>query len=61
MRSEVPDARISPLEVPIKLDKGTNIIRFHVPDGCERPSDIIELKNPDKRCLSIAIQNITLS
>ena len=49
------------VSVPIYLAKGANTVRFHVPEGCERPSDIIELNNPDNRCLSVVIQNITLS
>nr|CBH38538.1 hypothetical membrane protein, dolichyl-phosphate-mannose-protein mannosyltransferase family [uncultured archaeon] len=44
----------------INLTTDTNFIRFHVPEGCERPLDIPELKNKDSRCLSLAFQNITL-
>ena len=49
------------VSVPIHLAKGTNTVRLHVPEGCERPSDIKELNNPDSRCLSIAMQNLTLA
>jgi hypothetical protein len=49
------------VSVPIYLANGENTVRFHVPEGCERPSDIMGLKSPDNRCLSVAIQNITLS
>jgi len=42
------------------LNKGANIVRFHVPEGCERPVDIPELNNPDSRCLSIAVQDIQI-
>jgi hypothetical protein len=44
--------------VPVKT--GENIIQLYVPGGCERPIDIPELKSKDSRCLSIAIQNVTL-
>jgi predicted O-methyltransferase YrrM len=43
------------------LVKGPNFLRFNVPGGCDRPSDKSELKNPDNRCLSIAVQNLSLS
>lgn len=45
----------------VALEKGLNILRLHVPEGCERPSDRQELNNPDSRCLSIAVQNITVT
>lgn len=45
---------------PIHLMKGTNAVRLHVPEGCERPCDIKELNNPDSRCLSIAVQDVTV-
>ena len=47
--------------MPMHLAKGENTIRLHVPDGCERPCDIKELNNPDSRCLSIAMQNVTVT
>lgn len=46
--------------VSLNLKKGKNTLRFHVPEGCESPSAIPELKNPDPRCLSLAIRNITI-
>jgi len=49
------------LEIPIKLKKGENIIRFYTPEGCQRPCDISELKSIDIRCLSFAFTNFTLS
>jgi len=49
------------LEIPIKLKKGKNVIGFHTPDGCQRPCDFPELKNPDARCLSFAFCNITIN
>ena len=47
--------------MPLHLAKGANTVRLHVPEGCERPSDIKEMNNPDSRCLSVAVQNITIS
>jgi hypothetical protein len=44
----------------INITTDTNFIRFHVPEGCERPFDIPKLKNKDSRCLSLAFQNIAL-
>ena len=43
------------------LRKGGNIIRFDTQDGCQKPSDIPELNTSDKRCLSIAVQNLSFS
>lgn len=48
------------VRIPIMLKKGVNTIRFFTPDGCQRPSDIPELKNRGSRCLSFAFQNISL-
>ena len=55
----VPEGFIN-ISVPIYLRKGANTVRFHVPEGCERPSDKPELNSPDDRCLSLAVQNLTL-
>lgn len=49
------------VSVPMYLAKGQGTIHLHVPEGCERPCDIKELSNPDSRCLSIAIQNVTVT
>ena len=49
------------VNVPVRLAKGLNTVQLHVPEGCERPYDITELKNPDSRCLSIAVQNVTVT
>ena len=43
------------------LQKGENSIRLQVPEGCDRPIDVSELNNSDRRCLSIAVQNVTFS
>jgi hypothetical protein len=56
----VPTSLIN-VSVPISLDKGVNTVRLHVTEGCERPSDKPELSNPDSRCLSVAVQNLTVT
>jgi len=59
--AEIPNNKCATVNVPrINLNKGANIVRFHVPEGCERPVDIPELNNPDSRCLSIAVQDIQI-
>jgi 4-amino-4-deoxy-L-arabinose transferase-like glycosyltransferase len=45
--------------IPIKT--GKNTIRLDVPEGCKRPVDTALSQNNDTRCLSIAIQNVTLT
>jgi len=60
-RLSVPSAEFKNVTVSIPLMNGTNTVRLHVPEGCERPCDIKELNNPDQRCLSIAVQNMTIS
>jgi hypothetical protein len=57
---EVPSTGFVVVKVPISLNDGANLVRFHVPEGCERPCDIPELKNKDNRCLSLAFQNVTI-
>ena len=59
-RLSVPSAEFKNVTVSIPLMKGANTVRLHVPEGCERPCDIKELNNPDQRCLSIAVQNVTI-
>jgi hypothetical protein len=49
------------VSVPMHLTKGENTVRLHVPEGCESPSDIMEMNSADRRCLSIAVQNVTIS
>ena len=49
------------VSAPIRLIKGTNIVRLHTLEGCERPCDKPELNSLDDRCLSIAVQNVTLT
>jgi len=48
------------VSLPLELEKGANAVQVHVLEGCERPCDIIELNNPDPRCLSIALQNLSI-
>ena len=57
---DVPPKFIN-LEVPVKLNKGENFIRFQVMNGFERPRDIPGLYNNDARYLGIAIQNLTIN
>ena len=49
------------VSAPVRLAKGANTVRFHVPEGCERPYDKPELNSPDPRCLSVALQNLTVA
>lgn len=63
----VPDAKFAVttnsanITVPIRLIKGQNLIRIHVPEGCEKPCDIPNLSSPDCRCLSVAVQNLNIT
>jgi hypothetical protein len=59
-RAAIPSVGFYEIRVPVRLVNGTNVFRFSVPEGCERPCDSPELSNLDSRCLSVAIQNITL-
>jgi hypothetical protein len=45
----------------IILNKGFNNLRLFVPDGCSRPADNPSLMNSDGRCLSLAIQNLSIA
>jgi hypothetical protein len=56
---EVP-ATIILVKAPIRLKKGYNLIRFHVPDGMDRPCDISDLNSGDCRHLSLAVLNISI-
>jgi len=60
MRVSVPSTEFKNVTVYIPLVNGTNTVRLHVPEGCERPCDIKEINNPDTRSLSIAVQNMTI-
>lgn len=48
------------IQVPLSIEKGVNIYRLSSSEGCEKPLDIPELHSTDPRCLSVAIQNITI-
>jgi hypothetical protein len=64
---KVPDAKFSVntnfvnITEPVHLIKGQTLIRFHVPEGCEKPCDIPELDSADCRCLSVAVQNLNIT
>lgn len=59
--AEICNTNFVVVEKKVNLNSGSNIIRFHARDGCERPCDYPSLNNLDNRCLSIACQNINLS
>jgi phosphoglycerol transferase len=48
------------VSMPIHLAKGVNTVRLRVSEGCEKPCDKPEMKTDDCRCLSLAINNITI-
>ena len=47
--------------VPVALAKGKSTVRLHVPEGCEKPCDRPGSHSSDCRCLSIAVQNVSIS
>jgi hypothetical protein len=59
-RVAVPTGFVN-VSVPMHFAKGKNTMHLHVPDGCDRVCDIMELNSSDARCLSIAMQNITVT
>lgn len=59
-RNMISAVNFTDIAVPIHLVKGTNAFRFRTIEGCDRPIDIRGLNNPDKRCLTVAIQNMTI-
>ncbi|MHB8117573.1 MAG: hypothetical protein ACYDHX_02425 [Methanothrix sp.] len=56
---EVP-LEIIPIEAHIELKKGYNRIRFHIPEGCERPCDIPEMKSGDGKYLNMGVKDISI-
>jgi len=58
LRTNVSSTGFEDKTAQIHLMKGTSTIRLHVPDGCERPFDKLELNNRDLRCLSVAVQDV---
>lgn len=61
LQQKIPSSAKEEIEIVLQLKKGVNKIRFFTPDGCQRPSDIPELKNPDKRCLSFAVFELSIN
>ena len=61
LRANVSSAGFEDMTASIHLMKGTNIVSFHIPEGCERPRDKPELKNEDTRCLGLAFQKINVN
>jgi len=59
-RANVSSAGFQDMMASIHLMKGTNTMRFHIREGCERPFDKPELNNHDSRCLSVGVQNLTV-
>ena len=59
-RKLVDTKKVSGIKASIDLAKGANYISLHVPEGCERPGDLVKAYAGDKRCLSMAVQNITI-
>ncbi|MCJ7443820.1 MAG: hypothetical protein MUO26_04710 [Methanotrichaceae archaeon] len=56
----VPNNNFIQIAVPLQLIKGYNIIKFRVPEGCERSMDW-EVESKDSRCLSMAIRGILVN
>lgn len=59
VREELIPQHFTEIRVPLSLHEGRNIIRLEVPDGCDKPSEVSS--STDDRCLSMAVQNITLT
>jgi hypothetical protein len=51
---------LADLSQTIRLTKGENQMKFRVLEGCEKPCDMPALNNSDCRCLSVAVQNLTI-
>lgn len=56
----VPTTGFIKVSESIRLVSGENVLRFHVPEGCDRPCEKPDLNNQDSRCLSLAIENFKL-
>lgn len=54
------DIKFDKIIIPMTIKKGTNLIRFHIAEGCEKPSEISELRSKDTRCFGMAVQNVTI-
>lgn len=60
-RTAISPSGFTNIATPVQLIGGNNTISLQVSEGCERPNDIKELNNSDKRCLSIAVRDIEVS
>jgi len=49
------------VNLPIDLKYGANRVYLYAPEGCIRPVDIPALNIPDDRCVSFAVQNLSIS
>ena len=58
--SQIVPTTLAPIKIPIRLIEGPTIIRFKVLEGGDRPCDISENGSEDGRCLSIAVQDISI-
>ena len=56
----IPSSKFITVSVPLAFKNGANNIELH-PDSCEKPSSIPKMNNSDPRCLSIAVQNISVN
>ena len=59
-KAVVPDS-FTTINAEIRLHKGKNVLRLHLPKGCTRPCDIPGNINKDCRCLGLAVQNVTIA
>jgi len=50
----INSSELMEVKMPLKLKKGTNLILLRTTESCERP-------NGDTRCLSLAIQNVSIN
>ncbi|MCX6677112.1 MAG: UbiA family prenyltransferase [Methanothrix sp.] len=58
--SSVP-THLTDIKITLEINRGANLIGFKVPNGCQRPCDIDELKNSDSRSLGINICGLDIS
>jgi hypothetical protein len=54
-------SNFGPISIPVRINKGINSFEISSSDGCERPVDNATYSNMDTRCLSIALQNLSIS
>lgn len=58
--ASIPTTNFINVTARVRLMNDVATIRLLVPEGCERPGDKPELEDPDSRCLSVAVRNLTL-